>query len=145
LAGLGWYVSIASLVVAISALYFVREVKELGDCQVLYLPSSVGFQPCAMFYTICVVLAVEIGLTYIITHGRIGYGLRSIKSDEDAAKTLGINAARLKLFVFALSGLFAGAAGGVYAWNASSAFPYQAFDLGVSLQILAMIVIGGTG
>jgi len=98
-----------------------------------------------MFYTIWVILAVEIGLTYIITHGRIGYGLRSIKSDEDAANTLGINAPRLKLFVYTLSGLFAGAAGGVYAWNVSGAFPYQAFDLGFSLQMLAMIVIGGMG
>ena len=141
----GVYFAIATLVVAIAALYIVLEVKELGDGTGLSLPESVGFQPLPMFYTIWVILAVEIGLTYIITHGRIGYGLRSIKSDEDAAKTLGINAARLKLFVFALSGLFAGAAGGVYAWNASSAFPYQAFDLGFSLQMLAMIVIGGMG
>ena len=141
----GVYFAIATLVVAIAALYIVLEVKELGDGTGLYLPASVGFQPLAMFYTIWVILAVEIGLTYIITHGRIGYGLRSIKSDEDAAKTLGINAARLKLFVYTLSGLFAGAAGGVYAWNASSAFPYQAFDLGFSLQMLAMIVIGGMG
>jgi len=141
----GVYFAIATLVVAIAALYIVLEVKELGDGQGLYLPSGVGFQPLAMFYTIWVILAVEIGLTYIITHGRIGYGLRSIKSDEDAASTLGINAARLKLFVYTLSGLFAGAAGGVYAWNVSGAFPYQAFDLGFSLQMLAMIVIGGMG
>ena len=141
----GVYFAIATLVVAIAALYIVLEVKELGDGQGLYLPSGVGFQPLAMFYTIWVILAVEIGLTYIITHGRIGYGLRSIKSDEDAASTLGINAAQLKLFVYTLSGLFAGAAGGVYAWNVSGAFPYQAFDLGFSLQMLAMIVIGGMG
>jgi len=141
----GVYFAIATLVVAIAALYIVLEVKELGDGQGLYLPSSVGFQPLAMFYTIWVILAIEIGLTYIITHGRIGYGLRSIKSDEDAASTLGINAAQLKLFVYTLSGLFAGAAGGVYAWNVSGASPYQAFDLGFSLQMLAMIVIGGMG
>jgi len=139
----GVYFAIATLVIAIAALYIVLEVKELGDGQGLYL--NVGFQPLAMFYTIWVILAVEIGLTYIITHGRIGYGLRSIKSDEDAANTLGINAPRLKLFVYTLSGLFAGAAGGVYAWNVSGAFPYQAFDLGFSLQMLAMIVIGGMG
>jgi branched-chain amino acid transport system permease protein len=139
----GVYFAIATLVVAIAALYIVLEVKELGDGQGLYL--NVGFEPLSMFYTIWVILAIEIGLTYSITHGRIGYGLRSIKSDEDAANTLGINAARLKLFVYTLSGLFAGAAGGVYAWNVSGAFPYQAFDLGFSLQMLAMIVIGGMG
>jgi len=36
-------------------------------------------------------------------------------------------------------------AGGVYAWTASGAFPYQAFNLMFSLQMLAMIVIGGMG
>ena len=98
-----------------------------------------------MFYTIWVILAIEIGLTYIITHGRIGYGIRSIKSDEDAAKTIGINAARVKLVLFAISGLFAGGAGGVYWWTLSGVFPYQAFDLNFSLQMLAMVVIGGMG
>ena len=44
-----------------------------------------------------------------------------------------------------MSGLFAGAAGGVYAWTTSGVFPYAAFDLTFSLQMLAMIVIGGMG
>jgi len=139
----GVFFAIATLVVAVAALYIVLEIKELGDGQGIYL--NVGFEPLSMFYTIWVILAIEIGVTYWITHGRIGYGIRSIKSDEDAANTLGINAARLKLSVYALSGLFAGAAGGVYAWNVSGAFPYDAFNLIFSLRMLAMIVIGGMG
>jgi branched-chain amino acid transport system permease protein len=134
----GVFFAIATLVVAVAALYIVLEIKELGDGQGIYL--NVGFEPLSMFYTIWVILAVEILLTYWITHGRIGYGIRCIKSDEDAANTLGINAARLKLFVYALSGLFAGAAGGVYAWNVSGAF-----NLIFSLRMLAMVVIGGMG
>src|SRR5206468_858670 len=66
-------------------------------------------------------------------------------SDEDAAKTLGIDAARLKLFVFAFSGLFAGAAGAVNAWTLSGVFPYAAFELLFSLQMLAMVIVGGMG
>src|SRR2546427_1408413 len=90
-------------------------------------------------------MAAEVGLTYWITHGRLGYGIRAIKSDEDAAKSLGVNAPRLKLFLFALSGLFAGATGGVYAWTTSGIIPEAAFDLTFSLRMLAMIVIGGVG
>ncbi len=142
----GVYFAIATLVVAVAALYIVLEVKELGDGQGIYLsPEKLGFEPLSWFYTIWVILAIEVGLTYWITHGRIGYGIRSIKSDEDAAKTVGVNAARVKLFLFALSGLFAGGAGGVYYWTLSGVFPYQAFDLIFSLQMLAMIVIGGMG
>ena len=139
----GVFFAIATLVVAVAALYIVLEITELGDGQGISL--NVGFEPLSMFYTIWGILAIEIGLTFWITRGRIGYGIRSIKSDEDAANTLGINAARLKLFAYALSGLFAGAAGGVYAWNVSGAFPYDAFNLVFSLRMLAMIVIGGMG
>ena len=139
----GVFFAIATLVVAVAALYIVLEITELGDGQGITL--NVGFEPLSMFYTIWGILAIEIGLTFWITRGRIGYGIRSIKSDEDAANTLGINAARLKLFAYALSGLFAGAAGGVYAWNVSGAFPYDAFNLVFSLRMLAMIVIGGMG
>jgi len=139
----GVYFAIATLVVAVAALYIVLEIKELGDGQGIIL--NVGFEPLSWFYTIWVILATEVIVTYWITHGRIGYGVRSIKSDEDAAKSVGVNAARVKLFLYALSGLFAGGAGGVYAWTASGAFPYQAFNLMFSLQMLAMIVIGGMG
>jgi len=139
----GVYFAIATLVVAVAALYIVLEIKELGDGQGIYL--NIGFEPLSWFYTIWVILAIEVVFTYWITHGRIGYGIRSIKSDEDAAKTVGINAARVKLFLYALSGLFAGGAGGVYWWTLSGVFPYQAFDLTFSLQMLAMVVIGGMG
>src|SRR5437899_3038054 len=134
----GVYFAIASQVTAVAAFYIVLEVKELGGNQGIRL--SVGFDPLAWFYTIWVVLAVEVGLTYWITHGRLGYGIRSIKSDEDAAKSLGVNAPRLKLFLFALSGLFAGATGGVYAWTTSGVFPEAAFDHNFSLLLLAIIV-----
>ena len=139
----GVYFAIATLVIAVAALYIVLDIEELGDGKGIILNPAV--EPLSVFYTILVTLAIEVGVTYAITHGRIGYGIRSIKGDEDAANTLGINAARIKLFVYALSGLFAGAAGGVYAWNVSGAFPYSSFSLTFSLQMLAMIVIGGMG
>ena len=44
-----------------------------------------------------------------------------------------------------MSGLFAGATGGVYAWTTSGIIPEAAFDLTFSLRMLAMIVIGGMG
>ncbi len=139
----GVYFAIASLVTPLAGLNIVLVLPALGGGQGILL--NIGFEPLSWFYTIWVIIAAEVGLTYWITHGRIGYGIRAIKSDEDAAKSLGVNAPRLKLFLFALSGLFAGAAGGVYAWTTSGVFPYAAFDLTFSLRMLAMIVIGGMG
>ena len=139
----GVYFAIASLVTPLAGLNIVLVVPALDDGQGIVL--NPAFEPLSWFYTIWIVIAAEVGLTYWITHGRLGYGIRAIKSDEDAAKSLGVNAPHLKLFLFALSGLFAGAAGGVYAWSSSGVFPYAAFDLTFSLLMLAMIVIGGMG
>ena len=106
---------------------------------------NLGFQPLAEFYTIWTIVVLEIGLTYWVTHGRLGYGLRAIKSDEDAAKTVGVNASRLKLTLFGISGMFAGATGAVYAWTLSAVLPDTGFDITYSLRMLAMIIIGGAG
>ncbi|TLZ84726.1 MAG: branched-chain amino acid ABC transporter permease [Methanobacteriota archaeon] len=139
----GVYFAIASLVTPLAGLNIVLVLPALGGGQGILL--NIGFDPLSWFYTIWAIIATEVGLTYWITHGRLGYGIRAIKSDEDAAKSLGVNAPRLKLFLFALSGLFAGATGGVYAWTTSGVFPEAAFDLTFSLRMLAMIVIGGMG
>ncbi len=139
----GVYFAIATLVTALAAQNIILVIPALGDGQGIVL--NLPFEPLTWFYTIWVILGIEISLTYWVTHGRIGYGLRAVKSDEDAAKTLGVNAARLKLFVFAFSGLFAGAAGALNVWTLSGVFPGPAFDLRFSLQMLAMVIVGGMG
>lgn len=139
----GVYFAISTLVLPLSAGYIVIEIPQLGGGIGLIL--DVGFQPLAIYYTVWVVVLAAILTTYAINRGKLGYGIRAVKSDEDAARTLGINAPRLKLFLFILSGLFAGAAGAVFAWSTSGVYPYIVFDLIFSLQMLAMIIIGGMG
>lgn len=139
----GVYFAIASLVTVLATLDIILEIPALQGGSGIFL--NIGFAPLAWYYTIWIIVAAEIALTIWVTRGRIGYGIRAIKSDEDAAKAIGIDAARLKLYVFCLSGLFAGAAGAVFAWQNSGVFPYDIFDLTFSLLMLAMIVIGGMG
>lgn len=139
----GVYFAIASLVTVLATLDIVLEMPALQGGSGIFL--NIGFQPLAWYYTIWVVVAIEIGLTVAITRGRIGYAVRAIKSDEDAAKAIGIDAARIKLYLFCLSGLFGGMAGAVFAWQNSGVFPYDIFSLTFSLLMLAMIVVGGMG
>jgi branched-chain amino acid transport system permease protein len=139
----GAYFGIATLVSVLAAFYIVHATSELGGGQGLRW--NIGFEPLAWFYTIWSIVIAEIALTLWITRSRVGYGIRAIKSDEDAAKAIGIDTARLKIYIYALSGSFAGATGAVFAWSTSGAFPDQNFSLQFSLQMLAMIVIGGMG
>ncbi len=143
----GVYFAIASLVTPLAADFIVIELQPLGGGQGLVL--NLGFEPLAWFYTIWVFVAIEVALTHWIRQGRIGQGIRALRNDEDAALAVGVNAPRLKLLLYGLSGLFAGAAGAVYAWTVSGVFPGTApgyaFSLTFSLLMLAMIVVGGMG
>ncbi len=138
----GVYFAIASLVTVLAASSIVVIVPQLNDGQGIIMVFP--FTPTAYFYTAWVLVAVQMGLTWWVTHGRLGLGIRAIRGNEDAAKRLGVNAAGLKLFLFSVSGLFAGAAGAVSAWNTYGVFP-DVFELTTSLQMLAMIVVGGLG
>jgi len=139
----GVFFGVATLVMVLAAQNIVLVIPALGGGE--GMPLNIGFQPLGWFYTILSILAAEIALTLWITRGRLGYGIRAIKSDEDAAKAVGVDAPRLKLLLYGFSGMFAGAAGGVFAWQNSGAFPLTNFNLVFSLQMLAMIVIGGMG
>ncbi len=138
----GVYFAIASLVTVLAASSIVVIVPQLNDGQGIIMVFP--YTPQAYFYTAWVLVAVQMGLTWWVTHGRLGFGIRAIRGNEDAAKGLGVDAARVKLFLFSLSGLFAGAAGAVSAWNTYGVFP-DIFELTTSLQMLAMIVVGGMG
>src|SRR5256885_9512108 len=139
----GVYFAITTLVLFLAAKNIVPEISELGGGGGIFM--NLGFQPLAQFYTIWAIVVLEISLTYWVTHGRLGYGLRAIKSDEDVARTLGVNASRLKLSLFGISGMFTGATGAVYAWTLSAVLPDTGFDITFSLRMLAMIIIGGAG
>jgi branched-chain amino acid transport system permease protein len=139
----GVYFAIASLVLALAGHNIVLQFPQFGPGGELIF--NIQFQPMTIFFTIWTVVMIEIVLTYLINKGKIGFGLKAIKSEEDSASGLGVNSMRLKLYVFMLSGLFAGAAGAVYAWSTSGVNASTAFDLTFSLQMLAMIILGGMG
>lgn len=76
------------------------------------------------------------------TYGR---ALTAVREGELAANVLGINIARLKVLAFALSALFAGMAGGLYAHLFSVISPDVFSFEGVSVPILLSLFIGGSG
>ncbi|HLQ20666.1 MAG TPA: branched-chain amino acid ABC transporter permease [Nitrososphaerales archaeon] len=139
----GVYFAISTVVIALAALNIVLELPQLGGSQGIIL--NLGFQPYSWYYTIWGIVLFEMLITYYINRGKLGFGIRALKSDEDAARSVGVNVSALKLYLFGLSGLFAGAGGAVFAWTTSGVFSYETFSLTFSLQMLAMIIIGGVG
>ena len=93
---------------------------------------------------ILVVFFIAIGLMMLIAYSRVGLALQSIREDEDAAESLGINVRNYKILAFTLSAFFAGIAGGLYAQWYSYVSPTY-LESAASFNVIIMCVIGGIG
>ena len=74
----------------------------------------------------------------------IGLAWASIREDEQAAGTMGVDVVRFKVLAFILGSAIAGLAGGFYAHFLTFIMP-QNFGFGQSIVILSMVVLGGIG
>lgn len=97
------------------------------------------------FYYIAIPLAVLLFLAARnIMRSRVGRAFISIRDNDLAAELLGINVFNYKLQAFFLSSLYAGLAGGLWAFDSGS-LSLDKFTLVLSIEMLAMLVVGGAG
>lgn len=91
-----------------------------------------------------IVMTISVVLMYSLMTSRHGRGALAIREDEIAAESVGVNTTRNKIFVFALSAMFAGVAGAMYAQYMGLLSARQ-FNYEYSINILVMVVLGGMG
>lgn len=79
-----------------------------------------------------------------LLRGRPGRALGALRDSEVAASVMGVPAARFRASAFTVSSMYAGAAGALLALATQRVVP-DYFSLVLSMDMLAMIVIGGLG
>jgi branched-chain amino acid transport system permease protein len=79
-----------------------------------------------------------------LVRSRPGRALQTLRDSEVAAAVMGVNVQGYKARAFFVSSLYAGLSGVIYALSIGSIAP-ESFGLDVSVQYLAMIVLGGLG
>ncbi len=79
-----------------------------------------------------------------LVRSRIGRAFVAIRDQDIAAEIIGIDIYRYKLISFAISSFYAGVCGVLYTYYFGIA-NYEQFQIGVSIDYLAMIIIGGLG
>src|SRR5713101_4294438 len=79
-----------------------------------------------------------------LARSRIGRAFIAVRDQDVAAEIIGINTFRYKLLAFAISSFYAGVTGVLYTYYLGIA-NYEQFQIGVSIDYLAMIIIGGLG
>jgi branched-chain amino acid transport system permease protein len=97
-----------------------------------------------MYYFLLVFVVLAVVGTMNLVRSRIGRAFIAIRDQDIAAEIIGINIFRYKLLAFAISSFYAGVTGVLYTYFLGIA-NYEQFQIGVSIDYLAMIIIGGLG
>ena len=126
-----------------------RGILEIGQPGLFGLPpeaisggllSSQGW----IFLLALVSSAVIAFVAIRLNDSRLGRAWIAMQEDEDVAQATGVHLVRTKLLAFAIGATFAGLAGQLYAARQINIFP-ENFSLFVSIDALALIIVGGIG
>jgi branched-chain amino acid transport system permease protein len=110
-------------------------------------PTLLGLRivkPQAFFWLIWGFVALTVFLFHRLERSRFGRALNYLREDELAAEGSGVPTARYRLLAFALGAAWAGMTGTLYAAKARTISP-ESFGTGESVQLFAMVILGGAG
>ncbi|MGH7126342.1 MAG: branched-chain amino acid ABC transporter permease, partial [Stellaceae bacterium] len=100
--------------------------------------------PVALFFLTLVCAGVAAYCAWRLETSRLGRAWMAVRDDEDVAQSLGINLVKVKLLAYGLGAAFAGLSGSIFAVMLTSVYP-SSFQLLVSINVLALIIVGGMG
>jgi branched-chain amino acid transport system permease protein len=145
----GIFFSIATIALAIIVETTVTNWRFVGGAAGIQLQRPPVMAPFdsyvkMLFVVQALLVIVAVAITRGIQNSWIGRGLHALRDDELAAECTGVPTLRLKLTACAISGALIAAGGAPAAMYLQYADPSSAFNLNISVSVLAMALIGGT-
>jgi len=99
-----------------------------------------------MFYYVMLALTVAaFVLCRVLLRSRVGYYWQAIREDETAARSLGIDTFRYKMYAVVISAGMTAVAGMFFAFYYNNLFPEQVFHISRSIELILGPIIGGIG
>jgi len=146
----GLYFAIATLAAQAILEYLFKTVEPItkGVSGLTILPLKVfGYAVASdqgyAAVSIIVLLLAWLFLSWLM-RTNIGRAFLVVRESELVAKGMGINVGRTKMFAFVISGFIVGIAGALLGFTSRLANP-EAFGLHLSVDYIAMIIVGGLG
>lgn len=90
-------------------------------------------------------LLLTLAATWAVERSHVGYYLRAIKDEPDAARSIGIHIARYKQVALALSAFFTGLGGSLYAQKELYIDPGSVLTTALSIKMALVSILGGVG
>ena len=147
----GYFLAVATLGFGEIFLVIVREFRSLtnGVIGIFGIPwfSFAGFSFDTYLKQYYLIWGILVGLLLFsknLVRSKMGRAFLAVAASEDAAASIGIHVAQIKLGVFVLGASFAGFAGSLFASVMSTASP-EGFGLNLSILVVMMVILGGMG
>lgn len=115
-----------------------------GDSGYIEHPTLFGGEKILFYYFTLAVVLIGLFAIYLLLRSRFGLIGRAIREDEDAARVLGNNTYRYKMYAFIFSSSLAGIGGAIQAYNLRIFAPVM-LEVNAMIEIMAMAIIGGLG
>ncbi|MCK5540669.1 MAG: branched-chain amino acid ABC transporter permease [Deltaproteobacteria bacterium] len=146
----GLYLAIATLAAQFIIEYLMVHVEGITNGvlgKMVDFPEIMGFSfdtDLKYFYLVATLAIVATIISNNIVRTRSGRAFIAIRDQYISAEVMGVNLFKYKLAAFAFSSFLAGIAGSLWAHYVTIITP-EHFTIGVSIEYLAMIIIGGMG
>jgi branched-chain amino acid transport system permease protein len=142
----GAYFALASLALNLILMHVATIAENFtGGMQgIMIMPSFVSKIP---YYYIALTMAVAtLAVVHFVVRSKLGYYFVSIREDQDAAESLGINSILYKNISLGLSVFFTGTAGALYMNYMGFIDPSVVFSLNdYSIMAILVAIVGGVG
>lgn len=97
-----------------------------------------------IYFLVVALCLITVFIVERLRNSRIGRALVALREDEIACEAMGVDKARIKLVAFALSAMWAGLVGVIFAAKTTFINP-ASFTFLESAMILSIVVLGGLG
>jgi branched-chain amino acid transport system permease protein len=147
----GHYFAMATIAVGEIVQAVVTNWDALGGAVGLYLPvKEAGWRGLVWnttklpyYYVALALLALTLAVAAVVVRSHVGYYLRAIKDEPDAARSLGVSLTRYKLVAIALSSALTAAGGTLYAQKELYIDPGSVLPTSLSIKMALVAILGG--
>lgn len=137
--------AIGTWMFAEAARIIIANSSAMGGTIGISLPIFSAGSKVSFYYMAMVVFFITLIAINILLHSKFGFGLVSIREDESAAESLGVNTVTFRFLSLLISAFFTGLIGAIYGAYTAYIQPYDVFSFIWMLDIIIASVLGGIG
>ena len=150
----GHYFAIATLLIGISFQIIFQRWDLVGAASGLWVPmtsedswSALQFHSSKLpyYYIFLVFFLISFFAVWLLSRSKLGYRLRAVRDDPQAALSLCINVSNYKIIAYVISAIIMAPMGSLFAQYILIIDPDRVFNIEISIIVLLITVLGGIG